>query len=149
MKKIMLPLFLLCLLSFQAFSQENKRDKIKALKVSFITERLELTQTEAQKFWPIYNAYDETTRKIKHNELRSIRKEIKENINTLSEKRAGELLEKFTNAERRLHQEEYNLNKELKAIIPAKKVLLLQVAEEEFKKKMFDQWKKMRQKGDK
>ena len=32
---------------------------IKALKVAHITEKLDLTEKEAQQFWPIYNAYDE------------------------------------------------------------------------------------------
>ncbi|WNH07893.1 hypothetical protein [Thalassobellus suaedae] len=48
MKKFILPLFVL-LLSLSTFAQKG-RDKIKALKVSFITERLELTEQEAQQF---------------------------------------------------------------------------------------------------
>ncbi|KJD33291.1 hypothetical protein PW52_14440 [Tamlana sedimentorum] len=145
MKKVALTILILAF-TLQSFSQ-SKRDKIKALKVSFITERLELTKTEAEKFWPIYNAYDETTSKIKHTELRALKKEIKENIASLTEKKASELLDKFTKAERKLHEQEYKLSSDLKTIIPAKKVLLLQVAEEEFKKKMFDEWKRMKNKN--
>lgn len=145
MKKIALTILILAF-TLQSFSQ-SKRDKIKALKVSFITERLELTKTEAEKFWPIYNAYDEATSKIKHTELRGLKKEIKENIASLTEKKASELLDKFTSAERKLHEQEYKLNNDLKTIIPAKKVLLLHVAEEEFKKKMFDEWKRMKNKN--
>jgi len=147
MKKIILPIIAL-LISLSAFSQ-SKKDRIKALKVSFITERLELTQEEAQKFWPVYNAYDDITGKIKYEDLRNIRREIKNNIATLTDKRASELLEEIANAESKLHEEEVKLNVKLKRIISPKKILLLKIAEEDFKKKLFDQWKKMKHDGKK
>ena len=58
--KFMLPIVLV-LLSFTAFSQgfKGKKDKVKALKVAYITEELNLTTEEAQRFWPIYNAFDD------------------------------------------------------------------------------------------
>ena len=33
------------------------REKIKTLKVAFITERLDLSSSEAETFWPAYNAH--------------------------------------------------------------------------------------------
>ncbi|MCF7561359.1 sensor of ECF-type sigma factor [Sabulilitoribacter multivorans] len=147
MKKIILPIIAL-LIALSAFSQ-SKKDRIKALKVSFITERLELTQEEAQKFWPVYNAYDDITGKIKYEDLRNIRREIKNNIATLTDKRASELLEEIASAENKLHEEEVKLNVKLKKIISPKKILLLKIAEEDFKKKLFDQWKKMKHDGKK
>lgn len=36
----------------------NGREKIQALKVAFITQKLHLTPEEAEKFWPVYNQYD-------------------------------------------------------------------------------------------
>lgn len=142
MKKIILPIMVL-FISLNAFSQ-SKRDKIKALKVAFITERLELTESEAQKFWPIYNAYDDITSKIKHQDLRKMHREIKDNANTLSEERAAELLSQIETAQNKLHDEEVKLNNKLKHIISAKKIIMLKIAEEDFKKKLFDEWKKMK-----
>lgn len=145
MKKFLIPIITL-FISINTFSQ-SKRDKIKALKVSFITERLELTQEEAQKFWPIYNAYEDETSKIKHEDLRKISWEIKENIETLSNERAIELLNQIEKTTNKLHEEEVNLNKSLKKFIPAKKIILLKIAEEDFKRKLFDQFKRMKQEG--
>ena len=52
MKKL-ITIGLLFLLTFNAFSQrKEKEERIKALKIAFITERLALTETQAQKFWP-------------------------------------------------------------------------------------------------
>ena len=148
MKTIIFPIIAL-LFSLSISAQPDGRDKIKALKVSFITERLELTATEAEQFWPIYNAYEEVTLKLKFEELRGIRHEIKTKANTLSNERASELLEKMTKAENRIHDEEVKLNSKLQKIISAKKIILLKVAEEDFKKKLFDQFKKMRREGKK
>ncbi len=35
----------------------NKGDKIEALRIAFISQQLNLTPQEAQKFWPVYNQF--------------------------------------------------------------------------------------------
>ena len=62
MKRLLLILILT--LSFNSFAQEKDRhERIKALKIAFITERLQFTEIEAQKFWPIYNAFEAENQK--------------------------------------------------------------------------------------
>ncbi len=61
MKKILF--IITCILfsfSFvKAQDDEGKRaDKIQALKIAFITEKLSLTSDEAQRFWPLYSQYE-------------------------------------------------------------------------------------------
>ena len=138
MRTIILSLFVLCI-SFSTRAQQNdRREKIKALKVSFITEKLALTENEAQKFWPIYNTYEENTSEIRHKELRSIGKEIKEKSNTLTDAESEVLLDKLIAAEKKLHTENTQLIIKLKKIISPKKIILLKAAEEGFKRKLFD-----------
>jgi hypothetical protein len=36
---------------------EKRKEKVEALKRSYYSEKLELTSTEAEKFWPIYNEF--------------------------------------------------------------------------------------------
>lgn len=36
----------------------KRAEKIEALKIAFITEKLGLSAAEAQKFWPVYNQYE-------------------------------------------------------------------------------------------
>ena len=38
-------------------NQQSAKDKIEALRIAFISQQLNLTPEEAQKFWPVYNAY--------------------------------------------------------------------------------------------
>ena len=43
---------------------ENRFEKVQALKIAFITQKLELTADEAQKFWPVYNRYEAEIRQM-------------------------------------------------------------------------------------
>ena len=59
-----------------AFAQpdrdEPKRsEKVAALKRAFITSELALTPVEAEKFWPVYNAHEET-QKTHRKELKKV-----------------------------------------------------------------------------
>lgn len=42
----------------QDFKKEKRTEKVQALKIAFITQKLELTTDEAQRFWPVYNRYE-------------------------------------------------------------------------------------------
>ena len=43
---------------------DTRAEKIQSLKIAFITQKLQLTTDEAEKFWPIYNQYDNEIRNI-------------------------------------------------------------------------------------
>ena len=60
MNSKILTLIFVLFFSFSLSAQVNKesREKIKTLKIAYITEQLNLTAKEAQDFWPIYNTYD-------------------------------------------------------------------------------------------
>lgn len=47
------------------FNPGKFQERMQALKIAFITKALNLTSDEAQKFWPIYNAYDEEIKKAR------------------------------------------------------------------------------------
>ena len=133
------------LISVSSFAQPNQ-GKIRVLKIAFITEKLNLTETEAEKFWPIYNSYDKNTSKIKHEEINKIRQEIRQNMGVLSDDKANELLDRFIEAEKNLYNEKIQLATKLRKVISAQKIILLKVAEEEFNKRMLERMKNMRQK---
>jgi hypothetical protein len=74
MKNTMILFLSLC--SVMAFAQperdEPKRsEKVEALKRAFITSELALTIVEAEKFWPVYNAHEESQKTIRK-ELRKV-----------------------------------------------------------------------------
>ncbi|HSN61867.1 MAG TPA: hypothetical protein VLR49_13085 [Ferruginibacter sp.] len=68
--------FILYLLLFTGFATKaqpgpgNKEQKIEALYVAYMTRELNLTEEDAQKFWPVHAQYD--------NEIRALRSETSE-----------------------------------------------------------------------
>lgn len=139
MKKLLT--ILLLLLSLNVVAQKH-RERVKALKVSFITEKLDLTEKEAQKFWPIYNEHDQQLVKIRYNDIRSIRREIKNNIDSMTDAQANDLLLKLDAAENKLHKLRLEFSKKLVGVISPKKIILLRIAEEDFKRRMLDELKR-------
>jgi hypothetical protein len=63
MKKYLLILIII-LGSLLVTKAQVPGEKIQSLKIAFITQKLQLTPVEAQKFWPIYNEYDNEIRGI-------------------------------------------------------------------------------------
>jgi hypothetical protein len=39
-------------------------ERLESLRIAFITKQLQLTPQEAEKFWPVYNTYDDEMRKM-------------------------------------------------------------------------------------
>ena len=143
MKTITLFIFTL-LLTLQITAQNSKREKIKALKVSFLSEKLNLTEKEAQVFWPIYNSYQNNIHKLRSGGIRAIKKEIKDNYQSLTEENANNLLNKLNAFEENIYKERVNLRLKLKEVLPAKKILRLKTAEEGFNRKILSQYKKQK-----
>ncbi len=44
---------------------EGRQEKIKALYVAYITQELKLTEDEAQKFWPVHTQYENEIKAVK------------------------------------------------------------------------------------
>jgi hypothetical protein len=67
MKKHLLLTLICCsqLFFFAVAQQPNGNQRMEALKVAYITKNLALTPDEAQKFWPIYNAYSDEIKKAR------------------------------------------------------------------------------------
>lgn len=114
--KNILPI-LLFLVSFSFYAQsdkiDEKREKIKAYKVSFLTTELELTSTEAEKFWPVYNAFDDKQFELRHDKMKTyLRKLDDDNINSISEKEAVILLSQIESTDKELYflREKYMTN---------------------------------------
>ena len=112
----------------------TKREKIEALRVSFISQKVNFTTAEAQNFWPLYNEYNDKLDAVR----RTFRQQYGKNANV--EFTTDKEAEAYLMAELNLKQKEYELYKEyfekFKKVLPIKKVALLRKAEEEFKKEI-------------
>ena len=144
--KIIFPIIFLLVASL-SFSQgfKEKREKVKALKVAYITEQLELTTDEAQKFWPIYNAFDENQSDLRHEKMRAILDRFKPgNVEKLSEKDASNSLIQMEKIEEDLFNLKKKFIKDLQGVISAKKIIKLKKAEEDFNRELLKQMREKR-----
>lgn len=143
--KNILPI-LLFLISFSFYAQNNKdddkREKVKAYKVSFLTTELELSSTEAEKFWPIYNAYDDKQFELRHDKMKTLMRKLDDdNLNSLSEKEAAALLSQMESTDKELYLLRDKYNTSLKKILSAKKILKLKKSEDDFNRKLLKQYR--------
>jgi hypothetical protein len=146
-KIILLTLLLSGTLSFSYAQNRDGKERIKALKVAFITERLQLSADEAQKFWPIYNAYDETLFQLRNVELQNIKNNFRnEASDGISENEAQKMLDNIETIEAKIYDTRKKLVADLRKIISAKKIILLKRVEDDFNQELLEKLRERREK---
>lgn len=141
MKKKLTTLILIFALVNTTFAQNKDHDNIKALKTAFITQQLELTPAQAEKFWPVYNVYENQIHEIRKQNRSEVKDVMKNELQNLSETKALELLKKIQQNREKENELETNLEKELLEQMGAVKVLKLKKAEYEFKMQLLKKYR--------
>ena len=117
----------------QGRENDGWRERVRAEKVAFLTEEIDLTESEAQVFWPIYNQLQKEQREV----FDAMREAYKAMEKGLEECKTGKDMEKLVKAyvdakDKNEGIETKYLNKLMKAL-PAEKVARYYVAEEKFR----------------
>ena len=140
-KQLITVLFLLCSVVF--YSQEGKKERIKALKIAHITKDLDLSSTEAEKFWPIYNTFDEKQFDLRMVKMRKIRQELQsKSTETMSIQEATLLLNQIDALEEETYQNKKKFMLELRKIMSPVKILKLKQSEDDFNKTLLKHYRK-------
>ena len=145
MKKLVLIFFILFTVS-QAMAQDSDKDKwerIKALKVAYFTQELNLTDKVAEKFWPIYNRYEKARHELHKREHIEL-----ENVECINETEANELLDEFLTVENEEYKIKKQLFRELREIISAKDIIKMHKLEDEFHKKLIKEYRSKKERKD-
>ena len=139
MKRIISVFLSLVMVADFALAQNNKQDqkkagndwreRVRAEQVAFITSELDLTETEAQAFWPVYNDIQKQRRQAFH--------ATGEAFKALSEGVDGNnvdaLLNKYLDARKASEKVEADAVVRYKKVLPVSKVAKLLLAEEKFR----------------
>ena len=150
MKKYIFIVIVICTTSLTSFAQDGplrerfkqKKEQVKSLKVAFITNELNLTPEEAAKFWPLYNAFEDKQQEIRKQKMKAFMDRKDDNsIDKLSEKEAATMLSQMESTEDELYQLKKKFIANLKGVLPAAKIRKLKKAEEEFSKKLLQQYR--------
>lgn len=113
---------------------DERFERIRAIKVSYITDKIHLTSEQAARFWPVYNRYDD--------ELRTERRRIKQQV--MKEKNVSEddarkyIHDNIAYQEKKLELKKKYKNELLKVITPQQLAELYQ-AEQGFKQILIQQ----------
>jgi hypothetical protein len=110
---------------------EGKREKIKALKIAYITEQLQLTPEEAQVFWPVYNEFDQKRQELEIEIFGP--KDKRPDIALMSDEEVDQFISRHFDKEEQMIDLREEYYKKFKEVLPVKKVFRLFEAEREFK----------------
>lgn len=132
----------LILITFQiqVTAQDKPSDRIKAIKVAYITERLSLTPQEAELFWPVYNDFEKRKNEI-HQNRRNLTEQFIKNQENLNDAEIIKMLDeaiKYNKAESDLVVQ---FDKKIREILPPAKVMKLNIAEVQFRNYLLKKFK--------
>ena len=135
-------IILIAAINQMAFGQNQEmRQKIESARIALITERLDLTPEQAEKFWPLYNEFRKKNQALKktYDEAKS---ELNPETATEEEKKA------ILNLGLKLKEEKVQLEKEyaqlMLNVISAEQLMALRKAEEDFRRMILQQIQKRR-----
>ncbi|WP_092459306.1 hypothetical protein [Thermoflavifilum thermophilum] len=150
MRRSYLCLFFLVLAATQVNftrlkAQNNARalQRIEALKIAYISQRLNLTPEEAEKFWPIYNQYEQ--------EMNAARQQHRQqqlnaqHLASATDAQVNEALNDELAYEQQLVDIRKKYRQQFERVLPPRKVALLFVAEREFTNQLINQLKERQQ----
>lgn len=128
-------LVVLLLAAFQLNAQDgpgeqNIRERLNAMKVGFITEKVGLSTEQSQKFWPVYNEYEAEQKQIRSKYR--LNKRIEQMSDAELEK---QILNGFQQEEELLALKRKYFNK-MKPVLSIRQIALLRAAEQEFNKEV-------------
>jgi len=140
-------LFLIMLtLALSTFAQDKKAmQKIQSARIALITERLELTPDQAERFWPLYREYNVQRRQLRQ-EFRDTRQDV--DRQNLTDEQSKELVKQRME----LKQQELNLEKQysekMTGVISAQQMLRLRNAEKDFQQMLLRRIQQQRERQD-
>ena len=131
-------LILTLLNSSITFSQENKMsfERLKAIKMAFITEKIGLNNNEEAFFWRVYNDFEKKIHERSSKKIRSIRKKYFKEIDSISSLEAYKAINQMNILEHLALELKQKRDLTLLDSLSPNKVLKVQHAEYKFKREM-------------
>lgn len=142
MKKIIIVVLGLWF-SLSAFAQGNRSDveqRYRSQKIAFITDKMQLTPEEAQEFWPLYKQL-EAAKDALGNEIHKYREDFPEDKADMTEEQAKAYLAFFNKHNEAMFKLNLEYQKKILKVISSKKLLLLNDAENEFRRHLLREFR--------
>lgn len=124
-------------------AKEKKRDRaevekaMKAKKIAYISEKVELTPEEAEKFWPVYNEFEEKRMEATKEVFQRMEK-AKDKPEDISDADAVKIMSERFDEEQALLDLKLIYHEKYLNILPASKVLMLYEVEMNFRRGLME-----------
>ena len=146
--KLVIVVYIMGTTAFYGQRQTNS-ERIQTLKIAFITEKLDLSSSEAQVFWPIYNEYQKNLEELRKKERKQIQgKDWDFSSDTISDKDLKEYIAVELQFKDEKHNLEMSFLKEVVKKLSPKKTLRLIKVEENFKRRLLQQFRNRRNRAE-
>jgi hypothetical protein len=138
--------FLILIFSALQLSAQNPNlERLNSYKIGFFTKKLNLTASEAEKFWPVYNEYQKQKNIIQQEKISLIRN-FNQNVNNLNDSQMTEIGDKLVSSIVQESALAVSFHKKLKEVLPPDKVIRFYQAENQYKVQLLNELQGRQQK---
>ena len=124
-------------------AQKDQYEKIKSIKIAYITEQLSLTPAEAEVFWPVYNDFENRGYEIR-DERKKVIENFRNNSENMTENDISKVLDEYIGFFTTENDLMIQYNNKLKEILPPEKVMKLHLAEIQFRRHLIEKLRDQR-----
>jgi hypothetical protein len=147
MKRIV-TFLLIIIVPFVGLSAQNPNpenlERLNNFKIGFFTKKLNFTTDEAEKFWPVYNEYQNQRNMIQLEKIKLIRY-FNQNESTMSNDQLSETGDKLVDCIVRESALAVSFHKKLKEVLPPAKVIRYYQAENQYKAQLLTELQNAKQ----
>jgi hypothetical protein len=138
MKSIIIITVIAAIAVSEIGAQTGTRERLDAYKVAFFTKRLNLTPVEAEKFWPLYNEF-QNKRGVIQQERAAINRNFNENELNMSDKEMIDAADRLIALEVQEAAIAQEYNRKFREILSPVKVLRLYQAENQYRMQLLQE----------
>jgi len=135
-KELFIAVFMLSIFITKA-QEQTKKEKMEALKIAYIAEKLDLSEAESQKFWPIFNDYQKDKKAIHGNK----KGKEKPNLDEMSDQEIENLINEKVKQQQSTLDLRIEYITKFKTVLPIIKVAKLLEAQKGFRKEILKRMK--------
>lgn len=131
----LLTTLVLVMVTWESFAQRPEQidpEKLQAARIAFITTRIDLKPEQAEKFWPIFNEYNDKREAT----MREIA-ELNRGTESISEDQAKERIKKRFELQQALLNEEQQFVQKASGVLTAKQILMLNNIARDFTRQLY------------
>jgi hypothetical protein len=124
--------------------QNPNLEKFNSYKIGFFTKKMNLSTEEAEKFWPLYNEYQQQRNQIQRDKI-LLARDFNQNGSVLSDKQLTEMGDQYIKDISDETALAISFHKKIKEILPPAKVIRYYQAENQYKIQLLKELQENRQ----